>query len=176
MSELNGYITLAFQAIYVFCICYAVVSDFAYMRIPNWIPVTLVATFAVFALVHLDGSDALRHVGLAAAVFCLGVAFFVAGWIGGGDVKLLTAVVLWIGMDAAISFAIVMAVLGAVLALTLQSIRRYSNVYRAWAPRNWLVTRMVDMAEAGYCPYGVAIGLAGLIPSAQAVWMIGPSS
>ena len=173
MSLLNDVVVLALQAVFVFCVCYAVVSDFTRMLIPNWIPLTLVGAFAVFAMLYLDGDAVLRHLGLAAVVFVLGVVFFVAGWIGGGDVKLMTAVMLWIGPQAATSYVIVMAVLGAVLALTLLALRRYSNVYRAWAPNNWLVNRMVDMAEAGYCPYGVAIGIAALVPSAASIWQAG---
>ena len=27
-----------FQALFVFCVCYAIVSDFTRLTIPNWIP------------------------------------------------------------------------------------------------------------------------------------------
>jgi prepilin peptidase CpaA len=109
-------------------------------------------------------------------VFCLGFAFFAAGWIGGGDVKLLTAITLWMGSEAAFGFVLVMAMLGSALALGLLAIKKYSNVFRYWAPRNWLVGRLVDLAESGRCPYGVAIGVAGLVPTTKAVWLLGAAA
>jgi Flp pilus assembly protein protease CpaA len=43
-------ILLGFQILFVFCMCYAVVSDFRELLIPNWIIVTLVAAFPLFAV------------------------------------------------------------------------------------------------------------------------------
>jgi prepilin peptidase CpaA len=176
MSSANDVLLILFQATYVFCLCYAIVSDFTKLLIPNWIPVLLVVAFALFALMYLTGDGVLRHLMLAGVVFCLGFAFFAAGWIGGGDVKLLTAITLWMGSEAAFGFVLVMAVLGAALALGLLTIKKYSNVFRYWAPRSRVLGRLVDLAESGLCPYGVAIGVAGLIPSTKAVWLFGAAA
>lgn len=172
MSGAHDAMLILFQATYVFCLCYAIVSDFTKLLIPNWIPIVLVAAFALFAVLYLTGNSILWHLVLATAVFCLGFAFFAAGWIGGGDVKFLTAITLWMGQEAAYSFVFLMALLGGGLALCLLTIKRYSHVFRYWAPRNRLIGRLVDLAEAGRCPYGVAIGVAGLVPTTKAVWLL----
>jgi prepilin peptidase CpaA len=176
MSGAHDAMLLLFQATYVFCLCYAIISDFTKLLIPNWIPALLVTAFALFALIYLTSNGVLGHLFLAGVVFCLGFAFFAAGWIGGGDVKLLTAITLWMGSEAAFGFVLVMAMLGSALALGLLAIKKYSNVFRYWAPRNWLVGRLVDLAESGRCPYGVAIGVAGLVPTTKAVWLLGAAA
>jgi prepilin peptidase CpaA len=109
---------------------------------------------------------------LAGVVFALGFAFFAAGWVGGGDVKLMTATMLWVGSEDASGFVVAMAILGGGLALLLLAIKKYPDVYRAWAPRSWLIGRLVELAETGRCPYGVAIGIAGLIPTTRGVWLL----
>jgi prepilin peptidase CpaA len=169
MSDLSFASHVLFQAVYVFCVCYAIVSDFSTLKIPNWIPVTLVAAFALFAVVYLDASTILRHLYIAAIVFALGVGFFVAGWIGGGDVKLLTAVTLWIGQQHAPAFVLLMALLGAALAGGLYTVNRYADELEPYAARSWLMRRLLQMATSGRCPYGVAIGIAGLA-RAVGIW------
>ncbi len=172
MSDIHAYAQVVFQAVYVFCICYAVISDFTKLTIPNWIPITLVAAFALFALLNLDASNVLQHLIVAAIIFCVGVGFFVAGWIGGGDVKLLTAVTLWMGLEAAFSFVIPMAALGAGLAFLLFTVNRYADELQPRASGNWLIRRLLELAQSGRCPYGVAIGIAALVPNAAPIWQM----
>ena len=97
-------ILLGFQILFVFCMCYAAVSDFRELLIPNWIMVTLVAAFPPFALLYLGPMDFLWHVLVASVVLALTTAFFVANWIGGGDVKLMAGAALWTGPRHVMSF------------------------------------------------------------------------
>ena len=170
MSDILPYTHALFVAVYVFCICYAIVSDFTRMTIPNWIPLALVAAFAIFALLYIGTGNLTRHLYPAGAVFALGVVFFVLGWIGGGDVKLMTAVTLWMGTQAAPAFVMIMAALGAVLAGLLFTANRYSDELQPYADRNRFVARILELAHSGRCPYGVAIGIAGLVPNAAPIW------
>jgi prepilin peptidase CpaA len=170
MSDIHGFVPLLFQALFVFCVCYAIVSDFTRLTIPNWIPLVLVGAFVPFALLYVDPNGLPRHLLMAGVVFCLGFVFFALGWIGGGDVKLLTAVTLWVGAPAAPQFVMIMAVLGAALAGALFTINHYSDEISAWVPRNWLVRRLLELAQTGRCPYGVAIGIAGLTSGGGALW------
>ncbi|NJS13989.1 MAG: hypothetical protein HC788_04455, partial [Sphingopyxis sp.] len=57
----------------------------------------LVVLFVVYAALRLDLSTVKEHLVLAGIVFAVGFVSFVVGWIGGGDVKLLTALTLWAG-------------------------------------------------------------------------------
>ena len=52
------------------------------------------------------------------------LAFFLLGWVAGGDVKLIAAVALWIGPENAGLFVLLTASLGALLALALLLIKR----------------------------------------------------
>lgn len=153
------------QLVFLFCVSYAVISDFRQSIIPNWIPLSLVAVFAVVAPFALELDTILAHVGLAALVFFLTAAFYSLGWIAGGDVKLMTAVVLWMGPGVAAPFALIMAVIGGIFALTLMALKRYDFLVANYVPKNWLTDRMISLASAGEVPYGVAIGIAALIVS-----------
>jgi len=125
----------------------------------------LVSAFVVFAAAHLGWRMIMAHFVVAAVVFALATAFFVAKWVGGGDVKLLTAVALWMGPEHGALFTLLMAVLGAVLATALILIKYYGELV---AQSVWdfpFFKRLAELAHAGECPYGVAIGIAALLTS-----------
>jgi prepilin peptidase CpaA len=153
----------AITLVYVFCLCFAIVSDFRTLIIPNWAPVTLVALFALFAAIHLDWRGALAHLTVAALVFVVALVFFLARWMGGGDVKLLTAVALWMGPEHAALFTVLMALLGAILAVGLLWLRQYDWVLHHPLGQQAVIRRLGALAKAGEVPYGVAIGIAALI-------------
>ena len=158
---------LGLKSIYVACICYAMVSDFRRLIISNWIIVALVATFAVYAAVRMKPGSILAHVAVAAAVLLFFLTFFLAGWVAGGDVKLIAAIALWIGPENASRFVLLTALLGAILALALLLIKKYGHHVGGTLSGNWLCRRAVALADGSQCPYGVAIGLAALLSSAE---------
>lgn len=158
------------KLVYVFCLCYAIVSDFRRLIIPNWAPLALVAAFAIFAAVHLEWRMVLAHLAVAAVVFAVATAFFIARWMGGGDVKLLTAVALWMGPEHGAPFTFLMAMLGAVLAIGLILIRRYGELAGQSVRELAVFKRLAELARTGECPYGVAIGLAALVVSPTMLW------
>jgi prepilin peptidase CpaA len=156
-------IFVGFQALFLFCVCYAVVADFRSLLIPNWIVVTLGAAFAVFAALYLEPMTVIWHVVVALAVFCLAAAFFAVNWIGGGDVKLLTAIALWAGPQHVANLLLMMSALGFVLAMVLMGLRTHGTFIVPWLPDNMFLNRLQTLAKQGQCPYGVAIGVAALI-------------
>lgn len=158
-------ILFIFQSIFVLCVCYTIVSDFRNLRIPNWVIILLVGAFALFAAFHMELGTTLGHVALAVAIFILATAFFVANWIAGGDVKFLTATILWMGPEHAIYFTLLMSMVGSVLAMVLLGIRNFPFLIEAYLPDMWFFRRLSIMAERGQCPYGVAIGTAALLAS-----------
>ncbi len=89
--------------------------------------------------------DIAIQIGLAALIFGLFVGLFMLGGIGGGDVKLIGAVALWIPADLLMPMLILMAIAGGVIALAML-------LWRA-------LSRGRTSAEV---PYGVAIAFAGL--------------
>ena len=81
----------------------------------------------------------------AVLVFALFAAAFAFGAMGGGDVKLLTALALWFWGDALLRLIVVMAIGGGVLTLGMLVLHRWRK-----APGRPEI------------PYGVAIAVAGL--------------
>jgi prepilin peptidase CpaA len=160
---------LCVQAAFVFCICYAIVSDFTRLTIANWIPATLAALFLVYAVLRLDLSTVKDHLVLAGIIFAFGFVSFVFGWIGGGDVKLLTALTLWAGPSYGPDLLILTTLGGGLMAFALLLLRN-STQARILMPTAAPFRRIRSFAERGVCPYGLAMGAAALV-SLQPMFM-----
>lgn len=89
--------------------------------------------------------DAALHLGVAALVFALFALAFAMGAMGGGDVKLLGAVALWLPWQAVLTLIVVMSLAGGALTLAM--------LVRA---------RLAGRKEQLEIPYGVAIAFGGL--------------
>lgn len=89
------------------------------------------------------------QIGLALAVFGLFAGLFALGWMGGGDVKMLGALALWMPLPAMADLIVVMALAGGVL--TVATVLHHRVTHRLGQPE---------------IPYGVAIALGGL-------WVLG---
>ena len=89
--------------------------------------------------------DVAIQVGLALGTFAVLSVLFALRAMGGGDVKLLTALALWIAPTPFLHLLIIMALLGGVLTILMGA---------------WHVTRRRKTKLA--IPYGVAIAIAGL--------------
>ena len=85
------------------------------------------------------------QIGIAVAVFAVFAAFFALGAMGGGDVKLLTALALWLPLIAMMKLLLVMSILGGLLTLIMLIIHKWQ--------------RALGKPEI---PYGIAISLRAL--------------
>ena len=148
---------------FLFCVCYAIITDFQTLLIPNWISLTLIGAFVVFATIHVAAAAITGHLFVAAIVLTLSITFFVLGWIGGGDVKFMSAIALWMGPDYIAPFTVLMASFGAALAICLIGIEKYGAFVSPRMQDVWPVSRLRKLARSRECPYGVAIGTAGLL-------------
>jgi prepilin peptidase CpaA len=160
MSELP--ILQLFCVLYVLCVCTAIWTDVTSLLIPNWVSVLLAVSFIPFALMHLGTSGLLQNFAIAAVVFGVCVVFFVVGWMGGGDVKFLTATSVWMGSDQILPFLFKIAIIGAAVALVLIYFRSYANPWRGWGARFAVLGRILELADARKVPYGLPIGGAAL--------------
>lgn len=100
--------------------------------------------------------DVAMQLGVAALVFVALAGLFALKLMGGGDVKLLSALALWIPPMAFLKLLLVMSLIGGALTV----------VMAMW---HFTVTRRRDAK----IPYGVAIASAGLItlfPQLEAGW------
>ena len=129
----------------------AAATDWRRRQIDNWLNLAIACGAPLFwwasGLSLWPGVAMQLGVGLAA--FAVFAAFFALKWMGGGDVKLLTALALWIEPEWFLKLLIMMALVGGLLTIALGA---------------WHVTRRQHHKLA--IPYGVAIAAAGL-------WVLG---
>ena len=135
-------------------------KDLTSYTIPNWISLALIAAFLPVALIS---GASLGQIGLCLIVgFCvlvLGMGMFAAGWIGGGDAKLLAAGALWMGWPGAFMFLAYTGLAGGFLTMAVLTLRSgYLAPAVAGAPA-W-VRKLGE--TGGAVPYGVAIAIGAL--------------
>ncbi len=108
------------------CLCVlAALYDVNQLRIPNWLNLTLAGLFLPAAAVSGLPLEILGgHLLAGLLAFVIGYGLFMFGVFGGGDAKMIPAVVLWMGPTAAFPFAFYMALVGGGCALMILLIRR----------------------------------------------------
>ncbi len=163
----------AFGLFCLLCLA-AAVFDLWKMIIPNAISIFLVALFFANALfLNLYSGYAVAwfsHIGAMAAVLIVGLVAYRFGWMGAGDVKLLSAISLWAGFEKNLleplileqflfDYLILVALCGGGLSLGLLILRRLvvGLLLFQSMPQNVTVPRYLLPRE--HLPYGVAIAL-----------------
>jgi prepilin peptidase CpaA len=129
----------------------AAINDIRERRIANWLNIGIAAGAPLFwfASGMAFWPDMVIQLGLAFVVFWAFAGLFALGLLGGGDVKLLGALALWLTPLAFLDLLLVMAFVGGAIAVI------------------FVVRRVVWKPETqGTLPYGVAI-------TAGALWVIG---
>ena len=129
----------------------AAVLDLRSRNIPNGLnlAIALLALPFWWAVGLAPWPDMALQVGVAALVFAAFALAFALGAMGGGDVKMLGALALWLPWQAVLALLVIMSLAGGVLTL-IMVIRQ----------------RLARKEGRPEIPYGVAIAFAGL-------WMIG---
>lgn len=130
---------------------YAAATDIHRRQIDNWLTagVALAAPLYWWASGLALWPGVAIQLGVALAVFAVLAGLFALRMMGGGDVKLLSALALWIVPANFLKLVIVMALVGGVLTL----------LFGAWH----IMRRQRDRIAI---PYGVAIAFGGL-------WVLG---
>lgn len=135
-------------------------KDLTSYTIPNWIFLALVAAFPLAALAS---GASLTAVGLCLTAgfgaLVMGLGMFAAGWIGGGDGKLLAACALWLGWPAVLPFLLYTALAGGALTFAILGLRSGWVAPMVAGGPAWV--RRLGQSEAGL-PYGVAIAVGAL--------------
>lgn len=100
-------------ALLVACIC-----DLRRFEIPDSLSVVILAAAILFGFAT-PGYDWLWHLAGLGLMFAVGLGLFAAGWMGGGDIKLLVATAMWTGLVGLPVFLVGVSLAGGVLALVL---------------------------------------------------------
>jgi prepilin peptidase CpaA len=129
----------------------AAFTDLRRRQIDNWLNLAIV--IAAPAYWWASGMSLYPGVviqfGIALAVFAVLAGLFAINMMGGGDVKLLTALALWIAPAMFLKLLVVMALVGGLLTIVMGIVH--------------LMKRQRDRLAV---PYGVAIAIGGL-------WVLG---
>ncbi|TYC67929.1 peptidase [Stappia sp. BW2] len=159
----------AILVIFPMLVAFGGASDLLTMTIQNRVSLLLIVGFAILAVATGLPLQAWGMHALAfAVIFAPCFLFFAFGWMGGGDVKFISAIALWIGFSQQLlMFVIFVSVYGMLLTLGLLVIRQQSVVPAVLYRQEWFA-RLHDNKSG--IPYGIAIAIAGLQVYSSTYW------
>jgi prepilin peptidase CpaA len=108
---------------------YAAIRDFRHYSISNLLVLALAGLFLLHALVSGRWVTLHENVLFALLMFAFLLLCYARGWMGGGDVKLLTVAFLWVGIHCALAFALLLLL--------------FASVHAFAAKLKWVEGRMV---------------------------------
>jgi prepilin peptidase CpaA len=155
--------------------------DIRSRRLPNWLTASVAGLYIAYAALSPSTVDWLTALPVAGAVFAIGFAIFAFNLMGGGDVKLMSGLALWAGVDFIALFLLVTGIAGGLMSVGMLVARRVANHPLAIAFWPFVSVALSDrlglalpfgstknspsQAEhdenAGSIPYGVAIAAGG---------------
>lgn len=155
----GNYSDIFVTSLYAAPLLVAAFWDLCRYRIPNLVTAAICLFFVACGLIWGVEVNWLSHLLAAGVVLAVGLALFRFKVFGGGDIKLLTALALWIGWNGfLLAFVLYAALLGGALSLALVFLR-YA-LMRFAGP--WHV-RMPQLFQPGApVPYGVAVVVGAL--------------
>jgi len=150
---------LPFSVIVILVI--AACSDWHTRIIPNWLSIVIFVAFLGYDFIQNNGLFTGQHLLVAVCVLICLLPLFACGKMGGGDVKLMASLAIWIGPIFIFDFVILVSLSGGLLALAYVCMSRFLQIQFVFAKR-WI---SFQARRAGFqegIPYGVAISLAGI--------------
>ena len=105
-------------------------------------------------------------VAASAVIFGLGILVFSRGWLGGGDVKLITSTTLLIGGYDTPAFLFLMSIIGSALALVVLIHIKFGRHLAAGRPEAMVPGSdgaVIAAADRFRVPYGFAVALAACV-------------
>lgn len=147
-------------AVFTAILVIAAGHDAIRFRIPNWASLAIALLYPFHVLTSPTAIEWAFAAGLAVAVLGVGLVLFARGILGGGDVKLLSAAMLWAGSEHGAGFLAVTALAGGAMALlvmlpsTRHVLAHAYDRFGAGGTGNPIANRQL--------PYGVAIAVGGL--------------
>lgn len=144
----------------------AVISDIDSRTIPNEVTLAIVILYPAHVLAAPQPVAWLPAIALAAAALTVCLLPFARGWMGGGDVKLIAATVLWAGPTRVADVLLLTAVAGGAFALLMVGRNRFAL---AAACRAVGLPRLGDAFLGRDIPYALAIAAGAIGGSGPAL-------
>ncbi len=141
-------------------------TDISELRIPNTVCAGMVLLWAAYAATKLAaGGDPLilHSIFWAFVVLAGGFVIYCLGWMGAGDIKLISALALWAGPVLLPTFLLVTALAGGAISLGYIgfrcAVRRLSVTphLASFIPRRWI--SLVDAQTGAQIPYAPSIAV-----------------
>ncbi len=160
--------------VFPFCMVFAAVSDMLSMTIANRVSLLLLGGFVAIApLTGMGPVEIGWHLLGGATVLAVTFTLFALGTMGGGDAKLMAATAVWMGFDLLLlQYLVFAAAIGGLLTLGILSFR--SSLFAPITKTNLFLRHLAD--EKTGVPYGIALGIGGLMTYPQSplmVWAVG---
>ena len=136
------------------------VADLRMLRIPNILPLASLGLFLLTSLVAPPDDTALRLL-VAAATLVLGTTAFAFRLLGGGDVKMLAALMLFVPVASLLLFLNILALsllAGMALVLTLRRMVPAGGWRGLSETRGFPAGVSIAMAGGGHCAALLALG------------------
>lgn len=149
--------------LFVFCltVIYGGLCDISRFKIPNSVSYGLVLLFAVFALATWPKIPLIGHLVVFAVVFAICLAFWQFKFIGGGDVKFISAIALWMGPANALPFSILLTLTSVLFLLILRGLRFWNPYFQSSNYPQFIKTLLQKSDST--IPYGVPSAIAAII-------------
>ena len=147
--------------VFPFCMLFAAISDMLSMTIANRVSVLLVVVFALVApMTGMDWATYGWHFAAGGLVLAVTFGLFALGGMGGGDAKLLAATAVWMGLNVnLVEYLVISTFIGGLLTLAILLYR--NSPLSAFTGHNPFLRHFANPATG--VPYGIALGLGGLI-------------
>jgi prepilin peptidase CpaA len=147
---------IIFAALLLVLLAAAAFTDLRERRIPNVIPVLVIAIFAVSLFFLPDQrADWMWRFAAFGVALAAGFALFAANVMGGGDVKLFAALALWHPLSDLGMLALLIAIAGAGVALVFAGVDFVK--LRGNAGNEASILKDLRQALKARIPYGVGI-------------------
>src|SRR4028119_1879234 len=143
---MQGALSWFFIALLAAALLLAAIGDWRSRTIPNWLngAIALLAIPFWWATGLSLWPDVAMQVGVALGVLFVFFLAFQMGQMGGGDVKMLFAIALWLPPMAVFQLIVIMAIAGGVLTVAML-----------------IPHRLLKSTENPEIPYGIAIAVSG---------------
>lgn len=153
--------------LFVFCMIGSTISDLTTFKIPNLYSFLLIFGFIIFSPFYISFADIFySHLFIFFVCLFIGFIIFAFGFMGGGDIKLLSATILWFGYPLGLNYLLLAILLGGLFALLLFFIRLYP--LPIFMLRVGWIHRLHDSRSG--LPYGVCLGSSGLYIFPSSIW------
>jgi prepilin peptidase CpaA len=146
----------------------AAITDLRERRIPNWLNGGVAALYPAYLLLSPVPVAWPGALGVSLLVGLVGLVLFARELVGGGDVKLITAISLWAGVDQFVLFAIVTTLTGGIVGLASLWYWRWSPLIHAHLAGFGLASTGrggASVAAAGRSEPSVPAGPASAVPA-----------